>query len=175
MRKIERKAISPVIATIIIIAVTIAISLAVAAWLMGLWSGFVGGPKISASLINMTQVITNEEPSENVTVGVLFMNTGTSSDRIQDTSAITLRVGGYTLPCKGIYTDSNLLPTPVSIDPTPPGAGTVLKFEFDVPKISGNVADLRGSTATIEIRLVSGNTIVLTGSIVGVVSQSGGV
>lgn len=170
MRKIERKAISPVIATIIIIAVTIAISLAVAAWLMGLWSGFVGGPKISASLINMTQVITNEEPSENVTVGVLFMNTGTSPDRIQDKSAITLRVGGYTLPCEGIAGKTGSVSGPVSIDPTPPGAGISLVFKFQAP---GSV-DLRGSTATIEIRLVSGNTIVLTGSIVGVASQSGG-
>ncbi|MEM4461540.1 MAG: archaellin/type IV pilin N-terminal domain-containing protein [Candidatus Bathyarchaeia archaeon] len=170
MRKIERKAISPVIATIIIIAVTIAISLAVAAWLMGLWSGFVGGPKISASLINMIQTITEDKPGENVRVGVLFMNTGTSSDRIQDKSAITLRVGGYTLPCEGIYTDSNSLTTPVSIDPTPPGAGTVLKFEFKVPSVAGDFVDLRGSTATIEIRLVSGNTVVLTGSIVGVAS-----
>ncbi len=36
----ERRGISPVIATVIIVAVAIAISIAVASWLLGLWSGF---------------------------------------------------------------------------------------------------------------------------------------
>ncbi len=36
----QRKGISPVIATVIIVAVAIAISIAVAGWLMGLWGGF---------------------------------------------------------------------------------------------------------------------------------------
>ncbi|WP_052296928.1 archaellin/type IV pilin N-terminal domain-containing protein [Pyrolobus fumarii] len=40
------KAISPVIATIIIIAVTIAISVAVAGWLMGLWTGYTAKPAL---------------------------------------------------------------------------------------------------------------------------------
>ena len=36
----NRRAISPVIATIIIVAVTIAIAIAVAGWLMGLWGSY---------------------------------------------------------------------------------------------------------------------------------------
>lgn len=36
----QRRAISPVIATIIIVAVTIAIAIAVAGWLMGLWGSY---------------------------------------------------------------------------------------------------------------------------------------
>jgi flagellin-like protein len=34
-----RKAISPIIATVILIAVTLAIGVAIAAWIMGLWGG----------------------------------------------------------------------------------------------------------------------------------------
>ena len=152
----RREAISPVIATIIIIAVTIAISLAVAAWLMGLWSGFVGGPRITASLINMIQTITEDGPSQNVYVEVMFMNTGSSSDKIQDRSAVTLKVGAYTLTC----VDASK-PFPISIDPTPPESGVTLKFKFTAP----GSENLVGSIGTIEIRLTSGNTIVLSGSI----------
>ncbi len=51
------RAISPVIATIIIIAVTIAIAVAVAGWIMGLWSGYTAKPALSitdARLVNST-------------------------------------------------------------------------------------------------------------------------
>ena len=149
----RREAISPVIATIIIIAVTIAISLAVAAWLMGLWSGFIGGPRITASLINMTQA------GSEVHVTVMFMNTGSSSDKIQSSSAVTLKVGAYTLTCASASESF-----PISINPTPPGTGTTLKFTFTAPS-SENLA---GSIGTIEIRLTSGNIIALTGSITSV-------
>ena len=183
MKISRREAISPVIATIIIIAVTIAISLAVAAWLMGLWSGFVGGPRITASLISMTQTITivggSPQPQEDVYVAVMFMNTGSSSDRIQSLSAVTLRVGAYTLTCDDILTDTDTKSEtpPISIDPTPPGTGVTLKFKFAAPKLHADTdtyVSLVGSTGTIEIRLTSGNTIVLTGSIVGVEQQQGG-
>ncbi len=40
MRKM--RAISPVIATIIIVAVAVALAIAVVGWIMGLWSGFTG-------------------------------------------------------------------------------------------------------------------------------------
>ncbi len=51
------RAISPVIATIIIIAVTIAIAVAVAGWIMGLWSGYTAKPALNiydAKLVNNT-------------------------------------------------------------------------------------------------------------------------
>jgi flagellin-like protein len=164
----RREAISPVIATIIIIAVTIAISLAVAAWLMGLWSGFVGGPRITASLINMTQTIPTGGNPGDVFVAVMFMNTGSSSDKIQSLSVVTLRVGAYTLTCTEILnaTDSSKMTPPISIDPTPPGTGVTLKFKFKATPPGGATAvNLVGSIGTIEIRLTSGNTIVLSGSI----------
>ena len=165
----RREAISPVIATIIIIAVTIAISLAVAAWLMGLWSGFIGGPRITASLINMIQTITEDGPSQDVYVEVMFMNTGSSSDKIQSPSAVTLKVGAYTLTCQGAGPSQDF---PISIDPTPPGSGVTLKFEFTAPSSGGTTENLVGSIGTIEIRLTSGNTIVLTGSITSVRKES---
>ncbi|MCS7112866.1 MAG: hypothetical protein NZ955_02780 [Candidatus Bathyarchaeota archaeon] len=147
--KNRREAISPVIATLIIIAVTIAISLAVAAWLMGLWGGLIGGPRISASLLN----IYNSSDKE-ITAMVLFSNTGNAPDKIVSTAAVTLRVGG------SVYTAANMSDS--VIDPTPPGTTKTVKFTFDV----GNASALLGSTATIEIRFQSGNTIILTGTIV---------
>jgi len=147
----RREAISPVIATIIIIAVTITISLAVAAWLMGLWSGFVGGPRITASLVKISY------KSGTISAYVNFINTGTAADKISSNTAVTLRIGGNTYVCTGI----NGSTSEVSIDPTPPGSPTQLTFTFAVSGINPV-----GYTATIEIRLMSGNTIVLTGSVI---------
>ncbi|MCX8161871.1 MAG: hypothetical protein N3E44_02615 [Candidatus Bathyarchaeota archaeon] len=154
--KNRREAISPVIATLIIIAVTIAISLAVAAWLMGLWGGLIGGPRISASLLKIATIATSDNGKINATV--LFSNTGNAPDKIVSTAAVTLRVGGsvYTAAAMNDRTDA------ITIDPTPPGTTETVKFTFNV----GNASALLGSTATIEIRFQSGNTIILTGTIV---------
>jgi hypothetical protein len=125
----------------------------------------------------MTQTIEIEggspQPQKEVYVAVMFMNTGSSSDRIQSLSAVTLRVGAYTLTCDDILTDTKSETPPISIDPTPPGTGVTLKFQFAAPKSDTTYVSLVGSTGTIEIRLTSGNTIVLTGSIVGVQQQQG--
>jgi len=153
MKISRREAISPVIATIIIIAVTIAISLAVAAWLMGLWSGFVGGPKITASLVK----ISYNSDEETISADVNFINTGTAADRISSPTAVTLRIGGKT------YTCGSIAPTDATIKPTPPDNPTQLTFTFTDIDINPV-----GYTATIEIRLMSGNTIVLTGSVISV-------
>jgi FlaG/FlaF family flagellin (archaellin) len=151
MKISRREAISPVIATIIIIAVTIAISLAVAAWLMGLWTGFVGGPKITASLVK----ISYKSDTKTISAVVNFINTGTAADKISQNTAVTLRIGGKT------YTCASINPADATINPTPPDNPAQLTFTFTVSDI-----DPVGYTATIEIRLMSGNTIVLTGSVI---------
>ena len=155
MKISRREAISPVIATIIIIAVTIAISLAVAAWLMGLWSGFVGGPKITASLVN----ITADKSGSAIYAYVNFINTGSAADKVAPT-AVTLRIGGNVTTCSTIDGVS----TELTISPTPPDKPVIAKFVF---KVSSTTAESAvGYTGTIEIRFTSGNTIILTGSII---------
>jgi len=50
----HRKAISPVIAEVILVAVAIAIAIAVAGWLFGLWGGFgSGSPQIQISTVTV--------------------------------------------------------------------------------------------------------------------------
>jgi flagellin-like protein len=51
-----RKAISPIIATVILIAVTLAIGVAIAAWIMGIWGGM-GGTESLKILPNSTLTV----------------------------------------------------------------------------------------------------------------------
>jgi flagellin-like protein len=51
-----KKAISPIIATVILIAVTLAIGVAIAAWVMGLWGGM-GGTESLKILPNSTLTV----------------------------------------------------------------------------------------------------------------------
>jgi flagellin-like protein len=73
LRKIRKnaKALSPVVASIILIAVTVAVSIAVAAWMGALTVGFMGSSSIT---------ITNTEfVSGNANVTLTVKNTGTKS------------------------------------------------------------------------------------------------
>jgi flagellin-like protein len=73
MKKFRRskKALSPVVASIILIAVTVAVSIAVAAWMGALTVGFMGS---SSMTITNTQFVTG---NANITLAV--KNTGTKS------------------------------------------------------------------------------------------------
>jgi flagellin-like protein len=55
-----RKAISPIIATVILIAVTLAIGVAIAAWIMGLWGGM-GGTETLKILPNSTLTVSTND------------------------------------------------------------------------------------------------------------------
>ena len=69
--KKNAKALSPVIATIILIAVTVAVSVVVAAWMGGLTLGFMGNAE-QAKITNPTYV-------SNAAVAVTVQNTGSST------------------------------------------------------------------------------------------------
>ena len=72
----SKKALSPVVASIILIAVTVAVSIAVAAWMGALTIGFMGGGE---------QVeIRNISFSGNTTATLKIKNTGTSPVTIQE-------------------------------------------------------------------------------------------
>ena len=74
LRKIRKnaKALSPVVASIILIAVTVAVSIAVAAWMGALTVGFMG-----SSSMTITKVAFNTTPANTATLTV--NNTGTKS------------------------------------------------------------------------------------------------
>jgi flagellin-like protein len=69
------KALSPVIASIILIAVTVAVSVVVAAWMGGLTLGFMNNAEQAT--------ITNVAFTANNTVTVTILNSGTSSVTLQ--------------------------------------------------------------------------------------------
>jgi flagellin-like protein len=73
LRKIRKntKALSPVVASIILIAVTVAVSIAVAAWMGALTVGFMG-----SSSVTITDVAFTEGASGPITIDV--KNTGTN-------------------------------------------------------------------------------------------------
>jgi len=72
-----RKAISPIIATVILIAVTLAIGVAIAAWIMGIWGGM-GGTESLKILPNSTLTVNNDR----VTLQLTIKNDGSRDAKI---------------------------------------------------------------------------------------------
>jgi archaeal type IV pilus assembly protein PilA len=72
IRKIrhDAKALSPVVASIILIAVTVAVSIAVAAWMGGMTIGFMGSSSMT---------VTNVDFSTPDQIGIALKNTGTKT------------------------------------------------------------------------------------------------
>ena len=86
MKKIlkNKKALSPVVAAIILIAVTVAVSIAVAAWMGSLTIGFMETTELTVTNVAFT-------PSTNTTV-VSLTNSGTS-----DATVTILKINGNTV------------------------------------------------------------------------------
>jgi flagellin-like protein len=130
----SRKALSPVVAAIILIAVTVAVSIAVAAWMGALTVGFMG-----SSSVTITDVDFGTTPSENVTLYV--KNTGTKAVTI-----ITVKVNNQKVA--GMEPDSLTLQ---------PGEGDKLtlstnwvagnQYKFDLYDSSGQVVGSYQATA----------------------------
>jgi flagellin-like protein len=74
-----RKAISPIIATVILIAVTLAIGVAIAAWIMGIWGGM-GGTESLKILPNST--LTVDTDINEVTLKLTIKNEGSRDAKI---------------------------------------------------------------------------------------------
>ena len=75
---IRLRAISPVIAMIIIVAITLSIAFAVVGWLFGIWGGLAGG----TPQITITNVDGYIDKDKNIRVRVYVMNKGTAGDEI---------------------------------------------------------------------------------------------
>jgi flagellin-like protein len=102
LRKIRKnaKALSPVVASIILIAVTVAVSIAVAAWMGALTVGFMGSSSINISNADFT--------GTNV-VTLTLKNTGTKSVTIAQAKinnvAVTIASGNMTTSSAGDHGD----------------------------------------------------------------------
>jgi len=87
MRRALRRvrAISPVIAEIIIVAIAIAISIAVAGWLMGLWGGYARTEQLQ---IISAQSTVNPDGY----ISIVIKNTGDVNSKI-----VAIKIGGYNI------------------------------------------------------------------------------
>lgn len=74
----SRRALSPVVASIILIAVTVAVSIAVAAWMGALTIGFMGG----SEQVEIRNIAFNDVSPKTATLTI--KNTGTSAVTIQE-------------------------------------------------------------------------------------------
>ncbi len=82
LRKFKKcaKALSPVVASIILIAVTVAVSVAVAAWMGGMTIGFMG----SSEQLEIRNIAFGGITDVNETITVTVKNTGTTAVTIQE-------------------------------------------------------------------------------------------
>ena len=90
----SRKALSPVVASIILIAVTVAVSIAVAAWMGALTIGFMG-----SSSITITSVTFGGTNSNDKYINCTIKNSGTNTVTI-----VTVKVNN--VPVSGVTFDS---------------------------------------------------------------------
>jgi flagellin-like protein len=91
LRKIKNnaKALSPVVASIILIAVTVAVSVAVAAWMGGMTLGF-----MNTEQVKITNVAFTGTPGTDAVVEITVQNTGSNPVTISDLYVSTTTVAG---------------------------------------------------------------------------------
>ena len=135
MRKKSRKALSPVIASIILIAVTVAVSIAVAAWMGALTFGFMGSSSLTITNVAFNGV--SGAAGNNITLSI--KNTGTKTVtvgtvKINNIAVLAANIDGSSLLT---YTTSGATATgTITID----NAGWVNgnPYQFNLYDASGN-------------------------------------
>lgn len=138
----DRRGISPVIATVIIVAVTIAVSIAVAYWMGGLASFFTRFEKIEIG----TAYATGSESSGFEIILTPIKNTGSADASITD-----------------VYINGKLLSTwsGISVNVTLPASvvagGKINVMKISVPSsLSGTAPFTSGTTLSITLHTASG-------------------
>ena len=136
-RKIKKnaKALSPVIASIILIAVTVAVSVVVAAWMGGMSLGLMGNAE-QASITNVTF-------TSNTAATVTVQNTGGANVTINSAT-----IPGLTVQSFAVQTGSN---------PIPKGTTTTFLLTLAAGSVFTNSAQY-----TINLLTARGNTITYT-------------
>jgi archaeal type IV pilus assembly protein PilA len=85
----KKKAISPVLATVILIAITLIAAIAVAGFVFGLFGSFTSSARVSVTSATLIHGITAVTPTGTITA----LNTGTSNTNV---NGISLTYGGQT-------------------------------------------------------------------------------
>jgi len=99
----SKKALSPVVASIILIAVTVAVSIAVAAWMGALTFTFMGTEQLTISKIHWTwsdtaasrtfTISVNNTGTKDLTINQVLVNYGTTSVTQPTTLPLVLKAG----------------------------------------------------------------------------------
>jgi flagellin-like protein len=135
MRKKSRKALSPVIASIILIAVTVAVSIAVAAWMGALTFGFMG----SSSLTITNVAFNGNSGNATNTIVLSIKNTGTKTVTVG-----SVKINNVAVPAANI--DAGSLLTYTTSAPNNIGTITINSanwisgspYQFNLYDTSGN-------------------------------------
>ncbi len=148
------KALSPVIATIILIAVTVAVSVVVAAWMGGLTLGFMGSAE-QASVTNI--VLTNNwstaSPPVFLTAQAVVTVQNTGSATVSISSAT---IDGYTATVVSAFTSGTTTPSVIAAN----GQVTIAKGTSVVITMTITQEQFSNSAQyTIKLMTAKGNTI----------------
>ena len=146
LRKIKKnsKALSPVIASIILIAVTVAVSVVVAAWMGGMTIGFMSNAE-QVSITNIAFVGTNE-------IDVMVTNSGSSTVTIS-----TAFINGVATTVDGsAVTYPSPAPSPIPSSPTLTKTTTITLPLTASPDLSP------GSSYQIKLVTAKGTSVVNT-------------
>jgi flagellin-like protein len=135
--KKNAKALSPVIASIILIAVTVAVSVVVAAWMGGMTIGLMGSTE-SAQITNVSFI-------SNTAMNVTVQNTGTNSVTIQ-----TATIDGNSA------TLTTVLNTPASFVVAKAGTG------YFIVTPAGGATFQDGAQYSLQLITAKGHTLVFT-------------
>ena len=133
------KALSPVIATIILIAVTVAVSVVVAAWMGALTIGFMG-------------------KSEQASITNVVLSNGSSGGTLYENATVTVQnTGSATVTITSAYIDANTaaLFNPAAVKSVPISKGTSVTFTLGVT--GSNFANT--AQYTIKLMTAKGNTV----------------
>jgi flagellin-like protein len=122
----SRKALSPVVASIILIAVTVAVSIAVAAWMGALTFNFMATEQLKITSVQFTNVTTT------FYVSVTMLNTGTSTITVTE---IHVNNGANLLTNSFSMTANTNSTTQVTMTPAWTSGG---QYEVEVKTAKGN-------------------------------------
>jgi len=139
-RKFKRniKALSPVIATIILIAVTVAVSVVVAAWMGALTIGFMGNTEQAQ--------ITNAQYTSSTVVDVSVQNTG-----------------AYTVTINSATIDGNAVSfAPIGQTGDNVAKGSSVTFALTLPNSGSLTSFVNTAQYTIKLLTAKGNSLVST-------------
>jgi len=163
----KRRAVSPVIATVILIAVAVALGIAVAFWASGLTSSFSKYEKLGVSTQYATVTTSSNCPNLPTTGGVCWqINLGGQNTGSSDATITQIQVNGVPYGPSTSYKVSYSTPTtssgsisssPISI---PVSSGQTFSISFYLPNsVSSGTAPVSGKTfadgQTIQVTLIT--------------------